>query len=579
MISKRIDRLKKSSSYARLGRYVLEAKTDQAAILWARTADYVVDTPGEGEKVLWSRLSNCEAEIPILAIAEIEATQAQNTRSKADKTYHCVVSFPEGEFPTRVQLEDIEDELCKALGFEAHQRISAVHQDTENLHLHMAINKVHPETFKVLEPYRDYYIRDKACRALEKKHGLTIDNGMGQGKRLGRAGELEAYQGEECLLSWVQTHLEESLKQACAQEKSWEALHAVLAEHDLVIKPRGAGLVIGTLDGKLHIKASSVDRSLSFKKLTEQLGPYEAGKKALEHENRSPSSQEGQKYERGPKQRGQDANSLYAQFQKERDSMRQMKAQAFNLLRATQAQERERLKEWYRERRASVKANETMTAKTKRGLYQELAKEIKADFAQRKMLEVEQRTAIRTKHAVLSWDDWLIQQTIAGNGKAISVLRWRVQFRAKMGENLLTAENLEVAKHIVYPHVSKVQKNGAVVYRVKGGGMVSDEAHAVKVPEVTDGAALLALSLASERFAGKLLVVEGSAEFRLKVAELSAVKGLSVRFADADLEKARQRFELVRELAVTQKQQKDKEQEHTSVKAKRRNLDQDGPSR
>ena len=173
MISKRIDRAGKTSSFERLGHYVLEAKTPDAPILWTRTAEYVVDLKGGGEKVLWSRISNCEAELPVLAIAEIEATQAQNTRSKADKTYHLVISFPEEETPTREQLEDIEDILCQTLGFEEHQRISAVHQDTENMHLHVAINKVHPQTLKVLEPYRDYYIRDKTCRMLEQKHGLV----------------------------------------------------------------------------------------------------------------------------------------------------------------------------------------------------------------------------------------------------------------------------------------------------------------------------------------------------------------------------------------------------------------------
>ncbi len=273
--AKRIDRQGKTSEFARLGRYVLEAKDDHAEILWTRTAEYVVDLNGEGDKVLWSRLSNCEAEIPILAIAEIEATQAQNTRSKLDKTYHCVISFPEGEHPSREQLEDIEDSICEALGYTEHQRISAVHQDTDNIHLHLAINKVHPQTLKVLEPYRDYYIRDKACRALELKHDLLIDNGMGQGQRLNRAGDLEAHHGEQSLLSWVQEQVGERLKQVCQQGINWQALHAVLAEYNLVINPRGAGLVIGTQDGSLHVKASSVDRALSFKKLTDRFGPYQ----------------------------------------------------------------------------------------------------------------------------------------------------------------------------------------------------------------------------------------------------------------------------------------------------------------
>lgn len=276
MISKRIDRKLKTSDFDRLGRYVLEAKNDASTILWTRTAEYVVDLKAEteGEKVLWYRLSNCEAEIPAMAIAEVLVTQSQNTRSQADKAYHCVISFPEGEQPSRAQLEDIEDQMCDALGFGEHQRISAVHQDTDNIHLHLAINKVHPATFKLHEPYRDYYIRDKTCRALERKHGLTVDNGMGQGQRYGKAYAIEAHTGEQTLLGWIQSEAKPALLKAIEDGGSWNSLHQTMAEHGLMIKPRGAGLVITLMDGSMGVKASSVDKSLSFRALTERFGAY-----------------------------------------------------------------------------------------------------------------------------------------------------------------------------------------------------------------------------------------------------------------------------------------------------------------
>jgi hypothetical protein len=346
MISKRIDRVGKTSSFERLGHYVLEAKTTGAPILWTRTAEYVVDLQGEGEKILWSRLTNCEADLPVLAIAEIEATQAQNTRSKIDKTYHLVISFPEGEQPTREQLEDIEDEMCQALGYGEHQRISAVHKDTENIHLHVAINKVHPQTLKVLEPYRDYYIRDKACRMLEQKHGLLIDNGMGKGQRLNRAGDLEAHHGEQSLLSWIQENVKSQLQAVKAQGQGWSDLHAVLSEHGLIIQPRGAGLVIALADGSMAVKASSVDRGLSFKALTQQFGEYEPPQ-GLQH----PNKVEG--YQRKPKQAHQEANSLYSQYLKEKEVAYQARKTALEQMRSESALFYQQTKDWYAERRLS----------------------------------------------------------------------------------------------------------------------------------------------------------------------------------------------------------------------------------
>jgi len=547
MIAKRIDRAGKTSSFERLGHYVLEAKQSDAEILWTRTAEYVVDLKGGGEKVLWSRLSNCEAELPVLAIAEIEATQAQNTRSKADKTYHLVISFREGETPTREQLEDIEDEMCQALGYAEHQRISAVHQDTENLHLHVAINKVHPTRLKLHEPYRDFYIINELCQQLEQKHGLEKDNRIGQGKRQGRAGDLEAHTGEQSLLSWIRENLGETLQQVKAQGHHWADLHAVLAEHDLVIKPRGAGLVIVTADGTLGVKASAVDRSLSFKSLTDRFGDYQPP----QQEKMGHVSKPDQFYQRGPRQRHPGASSLWRQYQHEKDQYVQAKAQALQGLRAKHDHDCLNLKALYRERRASVKVNIQLSGSSKRKLYQALSVEMKADFSKRKIIEREHRQQIQEEYRILSWDQWLVQKANQGHSDALAILRSRKQVRQRMAQALVSAETLDEAKDIIYAHLKpKALKNGDVLYRLKDGGLVSDQVQAVHVPEVTEAATLLALMLASERFSGKALVVEGSTEFKVKVAEMAVTQGLNIRFADPDLEKTRERFGIAREMAA-----------------------------
>ncbi len=547
MISKRIDRQGKTSDFARLGRYVLEAKDDHAEILWTRTAEYVVDLNGSGEKVLWSRLSNCEAEIPILAIAEIEATQAQNTRSKVDKTYHCVISFPEGEHPTRAQLEDIEDSLCEALGFREHQRISAVHQDTDNIHLHLAINKVHPKTLKVLEPYRDYYIRDKACRALELKHGLLIDKGMGQGQRLNRAGDLEAHQGEQSLLSWIQDQVGECLKQTVQDGTGWQDLHALLAEYDLVIKPRGAGLVIGTQDGSLHVKASSVDRSFSFKALTDRLGPYQApmqqDSEQAQKKNMKQSQSEGKNYQRGSRQPQLQAGSLWGQYQSQKEQMSQERAIALTRLKMEQQLARQTLLEECALRRASVKANPKLTPTTKRGVYQELSKERVERLAQLRALGSQQRDVIWQQYPKTGWDAWLTQQSSHGNLEALKLLRGRQQARWRFTTALLTVANLDDAKTLIRADLKPtVRRNGDVLYRLKDGGRVEDATQAIHVPEVTEAATLFALTLADERFQGKALVVDGTNEFKVKVVEMAAIQGLNVRFAAPELEQLRERI-------------------------------------
>ena len=135
-----------------------------------------------------------------------------------------------------------------------------------------------------------------------------------------------------------------------------------------------------------------------------------------------------------------------------------------------------------------------------------------------------------------------------------------------INQALLTIENIDAAKDIIKAHFKPtVLRNGKVIYRAKDGGVVSDEATAIVVPEVTESAALLALSLADERFKGKAIVVEGVDEFKLQVAKLSALEGFSIRFADSVLEADRQRYIRARELSQESDKHKSPEKHQEKI--------------
>ena len=184
---------KGNSSFKRLSDYITDAKrqadkqaadvkdwTGEEAEIWERTVDYILNaanmprclpdcgqinnaprcsfdqgqTKGS-ERVGAIRITNCLTTDVGFAVQEIIATQSRNTRAKGNRTYHMVVSFPPGETPNDEQLRDIEDELAAAIGLSEHQRISAVHTDTDHLHVHVAINQIHPQKLTLIEPYYD----------------------------------------------------------------------------------------------------------------------------------------------------------------------------------------------------------------------------------------------------------------------------------------------------------------------------------------------------------------------------------------------------------------------------------------
>jgi hypothetical protein len=58
-----------------------------------------------------------------------------------------------------------------------HQYVFAIHHDTDNVHLHMTVNRVHPDSYNAVYPDRDYFKLDYAMRELELRYGWTHDNG------------------------------------------------------------------------------------------------------------------------------------------------------------------------------------------------------------------------------------------------------------------------------------------------------------------------------------------------------------------------------------------------------------------
>jgi hypothetical protein len=533
VIAKRIARDKATSDFGRLGRYILEAKSDESAILWTRTAEYILDAKGSGEKVAWSRISNCAAEIPVLAIEEIQITQANNTRAKSDKTYHLVVSFREGEKPTREQLEDIEDTICERLGYQEHQRMSAVHQDTDNLHIHIAINKVHPQTYRCVEPYYDHYKLNALCQELELKHGLEPDNRIEKDRMPGRAGDMEAHAGQDSLLRWVKENVAKTLLERLETTTDWQSLHHTLAQYGLEIRPQAAGLVIGLHGNSLAIKASSVDRSLSMKALTERLGQFEGPNEASQ--NVVPHM----RYEKGDHTSAKD--TLYEDYQKQRQASIEAKSEAMLRLRQVNEQYNQELKAWYQERFQTIRQDSGLTRIDKREARLKLAAQRQDDFAKRRQSEKEQRRVLAQAHVIPTWQSYLQEAAEKGNLEALKALRNRYRRQQRMGADILRCENADEARHIVFQNLKPhVRKNGEILYRVQDGGLVVDDATQVRVPEVSAGAAFLALSLADERFKGQALVIEGSVEFKQQIVEMAKKQGLAIRFADPTLEKQRQ---------------------------------------
>ncbi len=525
MIAKRITSKAAKPRMARLVKYMVAAEGKLDPRSWTRTADYMLASAisTRGEKVGGVRVTNCHTDDPAAATTLIEATQAANTRSKTDKTYHLVFSFPPGEEPDLETLHKLEDELVASIGFSDHQRISAVHIDTDHLHVHVAINKVHPKGYQNIEPYFDKKKLMETCERLELEYGLTRTNhGLAgqepKSKMKEKQAQAEAHSGIESLQGHITREVSPKLKEA----KTWKEAHSILAKHGLQIKKRGAGLVIG--NGEIWVKASQCDRSFSLKALTDRLGPLEQGVKPAKP------------FEPKPKQQHPSSAALYERYQTERQTYQLKREHGLEQIKYEGALLEYNLKKWNRAQRLIVKAGFKGPARRLMLKTVQIQTQSKRNKNHKK-IDAKRKEYLASGSAFPSWSMWLAQSAVNGNEESLAVLRSRQDWQKVTG-NWLSAGT--TPSHFVVPNLNpSIDRNGHVFYQTYDGGLVIDRSNHVQCFRTTTGAAQFALELAAKRFDGQALVVEGSEDFKKEVARLANIRRVNVRFADPAMEKAR----------------------------------------
>ena len=346
-------------------------------------------------------------------IAEAQDVQALNTRVTTNKTYHLVVSFrheDESKLTPEI-LQDIERRFAEALGLSEHQRHCAVHTDTQNTHLQVAYNLIHPDTRKRNDHAWDYNKRDTLCREIERLYGLGVDNGMEQerGQRNDRAVALEVQQGLQSFDSYVQEHKETILTERDAAQ-GWQDLHRALYRHGLEIRPKGNGLIIKNRHGKQAVKASAVDRSLSKNALEKLLGAYVPPMPTLDKEE--------SRYSSKPVQRSPQGEALFARYQAEATERTQQREAA----KTRQADELAAIRENWRLKRAELETS-TMLKHNRRNMIQYARKKEAAELAEARARFREEQAAQRFE----SWNDFLRCQADQGDESALAVLRSKKQ--------------------------------------------------------------------------------------------------------------------------------------------------------
>lgn len=490
---------------------------------------YITDSQGSQERVGYVGITNCNSTTPADAADEVRLTQQANTRSKVDKTYHLIVSFREGEEPTADVLRTVEDRFCKALGFAEHQRVSAAHYDTDNVHLHIAINTVHPTRHTVHTPFNAYWTMGQLCGRLEAELGLAADNH--ESVKLtaeNRAQDMERHSGVESLLGWVRNECLDRLTAAT----TWKDLHDTLHEHGLEMRARGNGIVITDGEGA-HVKASTVARALSKAELEKRLGPFQPSQHASDRPLRK-------KYEKAPVRSRIDTAALHQEFKEDLARMRDARAPEAQALRTRHVAQLEAIKDGNRLRRATIKLIGGGRA-TKKLLYSAASRALKNELQKAREQHRLERAYLSQQYArQRTWADWLKAQAGQGNAEALAALRAREHRQQLRGATLTAVGTPDAATVIPAPARQQdvLTKKGTLIYHFAGSA-VRDDGERLQVSRGADRQGVdAALRLAIHRY-GEQIAVTGSDEFKSRVIVEAVRSALPVKFADPSLERRR----------------------------------------
>lgn len=376
---------------------------------------YCIDEQNKLDRVETVTVTNCQSDNIEWSLKEIEAIQQQNTRSASDKTYHMIISFPVGESPSPEVLAAVEKEMCEALGFAEHQRISVIHNDTDNLHIHVAINKIHPTKLTLHEPYRDYKTRDKMCAALEKKYGLQVDNHKAKKTvSQAKASDMENHSGVESLIRYAQSQVP-FLMPHC---ENWESFHNHLQGVGLKVKEKGAGLVFTTHDDVIGIKASSVGPEYSRKRLEEKFGPFAEQQLSnpISPSQRGQAGAQSQKqYSKQPVYK-QKSDELYNQYKNYKTYVKTHRSSETNSLDEQRRKDIRALRRTAKSKRQILRVadNNALRVYTK----DQIQKQLVLDINQINQKYIKARLGIQQKYKMDSWAKWIIRQAQEGNDAA-----------------------------------------------------------------------------------------------------------------------------------------------------------------
>jgi len=516
-----------------------------------------------------------------------------NPRCK-DALCHYELAWPPGERPTRPQWMDCASYTLNALGYQDHQYMVVAHDDKKHFHIHIMVNKVHPETFKAHTPYRNWLTLDAAMRVLEARYGWTHTDGptrwdeeskqavrasysernalrTAQQQPTGAAAKFEHYHDEESLQTYMRREVAPLVRTLLTRQNvRWDVLHTFLAKYHLRIeKGEAGGYTVLAADHNIRVKASDVFRNNFAGRVNREttesvLGPWTPASTSIQHSAphlAQHSERNIAQREERKAQRRAERSALMDEYNQYRNRQREVcKAFTTDGRDCTQY-----LRDVLRQQKKEIRAS-ALSWPDKKVLLSQAAAQSVLEIRDLKLSIQRRRQEAFPKNLC----SWVADRAADGDARAAAQLRgWRYADQrnqrrldarqegnglhigpppdpdgsadwADLAQLRLAAqqEQQALAHQIAATRIWQIdRKTGDVSYTLNGLVSVIDRGRVVTVLNQDKAAVLFGLEMAIQKY-GTRIACTGTVEWKRMVTKTAAQHGISVQFTDPEMQYA-----------------------------------------
>ena len=294
---------------------------------------------------------------------------------------HLIVSWPEHERPSYDAIFAAGRDVLKALNLHEHQSLMAIHNDTDNLHCHIEVSRVHPDTYR--SQYLPWMHRTlhRAAREIEIKNGWFHDDGLfvvrtlpdGQkavvpntgyrdlpdvadALRGEKAQRMAAWSDKPSLVQYCRDKVKDEMERLVDAAAGWDAIHQLLDEHGMRLHKTGAQAfqleAISDAGRTVRLPISQALRGIKLSAAEGTMGPFVPSQAPGRAQTKSTSPEDLQGLQEAAQERVQEKAQALQEGHKtlKRDPVKR------ELRRVERAAERSALIERYRAAQEAAKS-------------------------------------------------------------------------------------------------------------------------------------------------------------------------------------------------------------------------------